>query len=62
VKLPGFFRFEQMGCFVTLYHVVSVILANATGNWGTFPTERSPALHIVVSRAIYAIWSENYFF
>jgi hypothetical protein len=62
VKLPGFLRFEQMGCFVTLYHVVTVILANAPGNWGTFPTGESLALHIVVSRANYAIWRQNYFF
>jgi hypothetical protein len=38
LETPRFLGFEQMRRFVTLYHVVSLILANAMDNWGTRPT------------------------
>jgi hypothetical protein len=40
LETPWFLGFEQMRRFVTLYHVVSVILANALDNWGTRPTPK----------------------
>ena len=38
LETPWFLGFQQMRRFVTLYHVVSLILANAMDNWGTRPT------------------------
>lgn len=38
MELTGILWFEQLGWFVTLYHVVTLILANAVSNWGTSPS------------------------
>jgi len=43
------------GVFITLYHVVSVILANAESILGHLLRRKSLAQHIVVSHANYAI-------